>query len=266
MKYGKDRESRAGPARGLFSYQMTFELQWGFPAVTVKELNFSAVAAELAGFLRGETDAAKMGTKIWLADAKRWHDTPGSASKGPTDMGKIYGAIWRDFGGVDQLQEVVDRIKTNPTDRRLLVSAWNPPEMHLGCLPPCHYAFQFYVTNGTLSCMAHMRSVDCFLGLPFDIASYALLVNIVGNDTGLRPGRLTMTLGDTHIYVNHFDQVKTILEGREGKRGIRTPYPPPKLLLDPAASINNFTADMAALVDYKFWPAVRAPLNVGQVG
>ena len=255
VKHGKLRDTRAGPTLAAFGHLLTWDINWYFPAITTKELNFSAVAAELAGFLRGETDAAKMGTKIWLKDAERWHSTPGSASTSPTDLGRIYGWYWRNWGG-DQLRQVVDRIKTDPNDRRLLISCWNPAEQHLGCLPPCHYAFQFYVENGVLSCIAHMRSVDLFLGLPFDIASYALLTYIVAQECKLKVGQLKMTLGDSHIYANHIEQVKLLLK--------RSPRQGPQLSLDAAASIDNFTADMASLTNYKPYPPIKAPLNVGE--
>jgi thymidylate synthase len=256
---GIDRESRVGKTRSIFGKQIKLALSFGFPAVTTKKLMFSSVEAELAGFLRAEQDASKLQTKIWLPNAERWHNEPHSKSKHPTDMGRVYGVQWRQWRTasglhLDQLRQVVNRIKTDPTDRRLLVSAWRPDEFAEMCLPPCHYAFQFYVANGQLSCLFVMRSVDCFLGLPFDIASYALLTHIVAQEVGLQPGTLTAQLGDTHIYHDHFNAVKEVLT--------RFPRKLPTLDLDPAANIDNYTVSMAKLVGYKSYPAIKATLNV----
>lgn len=253
MKHGKDRETRVGKTRAIFGWHLTFDLAWNFPATTVKKLYFKSVANELAGFLRAETDAAKMGSGIWLQDAKRWHEEPGSLSKHPTDMGKVYGWLWRNWGG-DQLAQVVSKIQKSPTDRRLLVSAWDPDRMDEGCLPPCHYAFQFFVQDKKLSCMFNMRSVDCFLGLPFDIASYSLLTHIVAQQSKLGVYQLHAMLGDTHIYHNHFDGVIEACS--------RQVLPGPKLKLAENATIDNFTADMAELIDYKHHPAIKVDLNV----
>lgn len=256
------RETRAGPTHSAFGVVMSFDLQAGFPAVTTKKLYFDSVANELAGFLRAETDASRMGSQIWIDDARRWHAQEGSKSLHPDDMGNVYGVQWRQwrYGKrvFDQLANVVKTIKRDPTDRRMIVTAWNPGELDVMCLPPCHYAFQFYVhvEKRELSCMVHMRSVDCFLGLPFDIAEYALLTHIVGMQTGYTPNSLIMTLGDTHIYCNHKAAIDTVLA--------RTPYQSPRLVLDPSASIDNFYGSMAELADYSCFPAVAAPLNVGQ--
>jgi thymidylate synthase len=180
-------------------------------------------------------------------------------------MGINYGVLWRKWPAyyyscqVDQLREVVDRIKTNPTDRRLVVTAWHPEFIKDTCLPPCHYAYQFYVASnayGTyLDCIVHMRSVDCFLGLPFDIASYALLMHIVAQETKLKPCKLIMTLGDTHIYKGHTAQVKEQIN--------RIPYALPKLILQEEATIDNFAGSMAALANYTHHSAIKGDLYVG---
>lgn len=249
---GTTRETRSGETIAIFGKQLRWNLQDGFPATTVKKLQFYSVAAELAGFLRAETDAAKMGSSIWIKDAMRW--------SGTSYMGRIYGYQWRKWnrGGVeiDQLADIVERITVDPMDRRLLVTAWNPGELHLGCLPPCHYAFQFFVDNGKLSCMFHMRSVDCFLGLPFDIASYALLTHIIAQQTNLQVGNLIGSFADTHIYTGHTKQVKLILE--------REPLPLPQLQLSSEATIDNFDPMMAELVNYEHHGVVSAELYTGQ--
>jgi thymidylate synthase len=251
LTHGNRRETRAGPTISIFSEMLKFELRHGFPAVTCKYLPFKSVAGELAGFLRMEEDASKMGSGIWLADAERW------GGPGNKHMGRSYGHMWRDWNGTrDQLANVVDKIKHTPTDRRLVVTAWNPSEVPTMILPPCHYAFQFYVDDSRLSCMFHMRSVDCVLGLPFDIASYALLTHIIAQQCKLGVGKLTATLGDTHIYTNHIKVVET-------KILPRVPLEPPKLGLDSYATIDNFTADMAKLENYSHWGPVKATLNVG---
>lgn len=245
------KDSRAGNVKSSFGHQLNFDVSKRFPAVTCKKLYFNSVAAELAGFLRAETDASKMGSDIWLSDAERW--------SGNTDMGRIYGVQWRQWnspqGRIDQLRRVVEAIKNNPDSRRHLVTAWNPGEMHLGCLPPCHYAFQFYVERNKLSLLWVQRSVDMVLGLPFDIASYALLLHIVANECDLIPARLTAQLGDCHIYENHFEVVEELLE--------RAVYLKPILQLDPTATIDNFTPDMAKLMNYEHNPPIKAELNVG---
>lgn len=250
MYRGTATASRAGDTISSFGHQMKFDLS-NFPAVTIKKLYFNSVAAELAGFLRAETDASKMGSKIWEKDAERW--------SGGTDMGRVYGSQWRQWKGpqgrIDQLRQVVETIKWNPNNRRLLVTAWNPGETHLMCLPPCHYAFQFYVIHGTLSCLFVQRSVDMVLGLPFDIASYALLTHIIANECNLAVGELTAQLGNCHVYVNHTEAVDELLS--------RVPMCPPHLKLDPEATIDNFRPKMAVLQDYIYHPPVAAPLNVG---
>lgn len=251
LHYGNTRETRAGLALSLFNKQLSFSMQNGFPAVTIKKLYFESCVNELASFLRAETDASKMGSGIWLKDAERW--------SGGTDMGRVYGSQMREWrgpqGDIDQLRNVVDSIRDDPTSRRHLVSMWNPGELHLMCLPPCHYAFQFYVQGAVLDLAFHMRSVDVILGLPFDIAYYALLLHIVAQECKLVPGRLHANLGDTHIYTNHVAAANVMLR--------REPLDPPTLLLDPTARIDNFVPEMAQLKNYKHHDPVKAELNVG---
>lgn len=268
LYYGRSAKDRTGVGTiRLFGEVLRFDLQSGFPAVTCKELKFKSVAAELAGFLKGHQYAFQMeeeGTKIWNANAEAFYQSGKSPSSDPAYLGPIYGAQWRNWQPnlndedppIDQLRLVVDEIKSNPTSRRLLVTAWNPGELHLMCLPPCHTQFQFFVDTycGELSCKFDMRSVDVFLGMPFDIASYALLTHIVANETGLRVGELIGTFGDTHIYKNHLEQVRLML--------MREPLPLPQLSLDESATIDNFNASMATLQDYEHHPAIPAPMAV----
>lgn len=268
LYYGRYANDRTGVGTiRLFGEQITLDLQQGFPAVTCKELKFKSVAAELAGFLKGHQYASQMeeeGTKIWNANAEAFYRSGRSPSNDPTYLGPIYGAQWREWQPrlkandkpIDQLRLVVDEIKNNPTSRRLLVTAWNPGELFLMCLPPCHTQFQFFVDTyrGELSCKFDMRSVDVFLGMPFDIASYALLTRIVANETGLRVGKLIGTFGDTHIYKSHLAQVRLML--------MREPLPLPELILDKSATIDNFNASMATLENYVHHPAIPAPMAV----
>ena len=219
------------------------------------------MAAELAGFLECTESAVRMrelGTKIWDANANADYWQKKEACEGPDDLGRIYGVQWRkwiDENGyeIDQLRNIVDRLKTNPTDRRLIVTAWNPGELDQMCLPPCHIMFQFFVRqNLYLDCDFTIRSVDLFLGGPFDIASYALLTHIVAQEVGFKPGVLTMTSKDSHIYKNHVKQVVQQLR--------RKPYNLPKLILDPNATIDNFHPSMARLEGYKHHPAIQADM------
>jgi len=255
---GEDRPSRTGiGTRSLFGTRLSFNLEEGFPAVTIKKLYFKSVAAELAGFLEGTESAARMrelGTKIWdaNANAKTWQNNP--ACRGPDDMGVVYGSLWRSFHGVDQLDRLVRTLIENPYDRRQIVTAWDPSESRQ-CLPPCHIFWQTYLREGhLLDLQFYMRSVDLFLGLPFDIASYALLMHIIAQQVDLGVGRLTIIMGDTHIYHSHFEQVELVLW--------RKPYKLPRLDLCESASIDNFHPDMARLVDYEHHPAVEAPMAV----
>lgn len=256
---GDERQTRRGPTIALFGERLEFDLSKSFPAVTTKKLYFDSVAGELAGFLRAEQDARNMGSRIWLSDARRWWEQPNSLSENEFDIGRVYGVQWRKWGNfIDQLGTVVTGLMTDPNERYHLVTAWNPVDRQIMCLEPCHYAFQFFVKQKRLSCMFQMRSVDTFLGLPFNIASYALLTHIIANECGYVVGKLIASLGDTHLYKNHLPQVATLLS--------REPYPGPYLILNPKASIDNFTADMAKLGNYRHHPLIEAVMNNEQVG
>lgn len=244
---GDRRMDRTGVGTyALFGEKLSFDLALGFPAVTSKKLYFGSVKAELAGFLEGTTSAARMrelGTMIWNANANG------------DNLGKIYGYQWRNWEGyLDQLQHVVNAIKRDPTSRRLLVTAWNPSELKEMCLPPCHTHFQFFVRKGHLDCIFYMRSVDTFLGMPFDIVSYALLTHIIAQETELSPGILTGFFADCHVYLNHVDQVNLQLG--------RPVFKLPKLILHKDATINNFKPEMANLEDYFSHGPILAPMAV----
>lgn len=258
MRNGLNRSDRTGVGvRGVFGRQLKYDLQEGFPAVTTKKLMFKSVAAELAGFLEGTESAARMrelGTTIWDANANadKWQKS--GYCSGPDDMGRIYGSLWRDFGGVDQLNKLIDTLIYNPTDRRMVVTAWDPAERR-SCLPPCHIFWQVYVRDNIfLDLQFYMRSVDLFLGLPFDIASYALLQHLLARDVDLKPGELIVSMGDCHIYQNHYSQVETILS--------RNPLTLPGLSLAEQAGINKFKPSYAELINYKHLGVVKAPLAV----
>src|SRR3989338_4790626 len=231
MENGADRTGRNGDTRGLFTKQLRFKMSDGFPATTTKKLAFRSVAAELFWFMSGSGDnniLRKLGCKIWTANANADYWKPKAKFEG--DLGRVYGVQWRDWrkpggGKVDQLRDVIEKIKKDPSDRRLIVTAWNPGELSEMALPPCHMMFQFYVVNGKLSLHMFQRSCDTFLGVPFNIASYALLLHIVAQITNLVPDELILTLGDVHIYHDHFDAVKEQLT--------REPFPLPKLWLNP---------------------------------
>ena len=202
LENGVDKMDRTGVGtRSVFGQQMRFDLSKGFPLMTTKKMHLKSIIHELLWFIKGDTNVKYLqdnGVRIW----NEWADENG-------DLGPIYGSQWRNWNGegIDQLAQVVDKLKNNPNDRRMIVSAWNVskiPEMHL---PPCHMMFQFYVANGKLSCMLYQRSCDMFLGVPFNIASYALLTMMLAQVCDLEPGEFVHTLGDTHIYHNHFEQV-----------------------------------------------------------
>jgi len=260
LKNGYKSSNRTGvDTLAIFGTAVDFDLGIGFPVPTTKKFFFKSMAAELAGFLEGTTDAARMrelGTKIWDANANAdyWQNNPNCS--GEDDMGRIYGAQWRRWEGeLDQLGGVVERIIKDPTDRRLIVTAWNPNELDMMCLPPCHMFYQFNVRpSGHLDCAFYMRSLDLFLGAPFDIASYALLTHIVAQQTDLIPGNVTMFIGNCHIYENHIPQVKEQLS--------RLPTVLPDLDLDDSATIDNFHPDMAKLINYDPQPAIKAEMAV----
>lgn len=231
METGTDRTGRNGVTRGVFTRQLRYSMKDGFPATTTKKLAFRSVAAELFWFMSGASDnkiLQRLGCTIWDGNANADYWKPKAKFEG--DLGRVYGVQWRswrkpDGSTVDQLASVIERIKKDPNDRRLIVTAWNPGELDEMALPPCHMIFQFFVTNGKLSLHMFQRSCDMFLGVPFNIASYALMLHLVAQMTNLEADELILTLGDAHIYHDHFDAVKEQLS--------RTPMDLPKLWLSP---------------------------------
>ncbi|RUO29822.1 thymidylate synthase [Aliidiomarina sedimenti] len=263
---GVDKSDRTGTGtRSVFGHQMRFNLADGFPLVTTKKCHLRSILHELLWFLSGETNISYLqqnGVSIW----DEWATDEG-------DLGPVYGAQWRswptpDGGHIDQIQALVDQIKTNPDSRRLLVSAWNPavlPQAGLSpkenaakglqALPPCHTMFQFYVADGKLSCQLYQRSADVFLGVPFNIASYALLTMMLAQVCELEPGDFVHTFGDAHLYSNHFDQAREQLS--------RTPYQLPTMRMNPEVKdLFAFTFDDFELVDYKAHPHIKAPIAI----
>ena len=250
---GVEREDRTGTGTcSVFGYQMRFDLNAGFPLVTTKRLHTKSIIHELLWFLRGETNVASLnevGVTIW----DEWADENG-------ELGPVYGKQWRAWptargDSVDQISELIEQIKTNPDSRRLIVSAWNVGEIANMALPPCHTMFQFYVAQGRLSCQLYQRSADVFLGVPFNIASYALLVHMVAQVADLKLGEFVHTFGDVHLYKNHIQQAKTQLQ--------REPKPLPTMqITKPANSIFDFTYEHFELIDYQFHPHIPAPVAV----
>ena len=235
-----------------FGYQMRFDLGAGFPALTTKKLHLRSIIHELLWFLRGDTNIRYLhdnNVTIW----DEWADANG-------DLGPIYGYQWRswpapDGSHIDQIAQVVDQIRSNPDSRRLIVSAWNVAEIDRMALPPCHALFQFYVADGKLSCQLYQRSADVFLGVPFNIASYALLTMMIAQATGLRPGEFVHTLGDAHIYLNHTEQVDLQLA--------RTPRPLPVMKINPdVKSVFDFRYEDFSLEGYDPWSSIKAPIAV----
>jgi len=250
---GVEKRDRTGTGTlSLFGCQMRFDLGIGFPVVTTKRLHIKSVIHELLWFLRGDTNVRSLhehGVTIW----DEWADVNG-------DLGPVYGAQWRawqsaDGRTIDQMSRVVDGLKTDPDSRRLLVSAWNVGEIERMALPPCHCLFQFYVAEGRLSCQVYQRSADVFLGVPFNIASYALLTMMLAQVTGHMPGDLIHTLGDVHLYLNHLDQAQTQLG--------RSPYALSRMRLNPEVqSLFDFTAGDFTLENYRHHPPIAAPIAV----
>ncbi len=260
-KNGVDVEGRNGKTRKLFAKQLRFNLEDGFPATTTKRLAFKQVVAELLWFIKGSSDnneLNEMGCHIWDANAEADYWKPKAAF--PGDLGRVYGVQWRhwrrpDGTEVDQLSDIIERIKTDPNDRRLIVSAWNPGELEEMALPPCHMMFQFFVADGKISLHMYQRSCDMFLGVPFNIASYALLLAMVARETGLTAHECVLTLGDAHIYHDHFEAVETQLS--------RTPDKLPRLWLNPEVkNVFDFKPEDFRLEDYQPQDTIKAKMAV----
>ncbi|MAA74447.1 MAG: thymidylate synthase [Salinisphaeraceae bacterium] len=252
-EHGSVKSDRTGTGtRSVFGYQMRFDLSEGFPVVTTKRLHLRSIIHELLWFIAGDTNIKYLkdnGVSIW----DEWADENG-------DLGPVYGYQWRSWpapggGSIDQLANVMESIKHNPDSRRHIVTAWNPAEVDNMALPPCHSLFQFYVADGRLSCQLYQRSADIFLGVPFNIASYALLTEMVAQVCGLKAGDFVHTLGDAHLYSNHLEQADRQLA--------REPLALPRLKLNPAvSSLFDFRFDDIEIVDYEYHPHIKAPIAV----
>ncbi|MDA5559854.1 thymidylate synthase [Exiguobacterium sp. MMG028] len=253
LENGVVKEDRTGTGTtSVFGYQMRFNLQEGFPLITTKKLHTRSIIHELLWFISGETNIRYLqenGVRIW----NEWADEKGN-------LGPVYGSQWRSFprpdgSSVDQLAQVIEQIKTNPDSRRLIVSAWNPGQLDEMALPPCHLLFQFYVADGKLSCQLYQRSADTFLGVPFNIASYALLTHMVAHVTGLEVGDFVHTLGDAHIYHNHLEQVELQLS--------RDPRPLPQLkIVRDVSSIESFRFEDFEILGYDPHPHIKGEVSV----
>jgi thymidylate synthase len=253
LDHGFDKKDRTGTGtKSIFGYQLRFDLAAGFPAVTTKKLHMKSIIYELLWFLRGDTNVRYLqdnGVAIW----DEWANDDG-------ELGPVYGAQWRswptpDGRHIDQISQVLQEIKRNPDSRRLFVSAWNVAELERMALPPCHAFFQFYVADNRLSCQLYQRSADIFLGLPFNIVSYSLLTMMVAQVTGLRPGEFVHTLGDAHVYVNHFEQAHAQLA--------RAPKPLPHMQLNPdRTSLFEFDYHDFTLLGYDPHPPLKAPVAI----
>ena len=260
---GSEKTDRTGTGtKSVFGYQMRFDLSKGFPLVTTKKIHFKSIVHELLWFLKGDTNIEYLqenGVRIW----NEWADEKGN-------LGPVYGHQWRNWNseGIDQIQEVINTLKTNPDSRRMLVSAWNPSVLpdtkvsfsknvanNKAALPPCHAFFQFYVADGKLSCQLYQRSADVFLGVPFNIASYALLTLMVAQVCGYEPGDFVHSFGDVHIYSNHFEQVKEQLS--------RAPKALPEMHLNPEIkNIFDFTYDDFELINYDPYPLIKGKVSI----
>jgi len=251
--HGVEKRDRTGTGtRSIFGHQMRFDLADGFPLVTTKKLHLKSIIYELLWFLRGETNVhwlQEHGVTIW----DEWADVNG-------ELGPVYGYQWRSWpapseGTIDQIANLIRDIKANPDSRRLIVTAWNPADIPKMALPPCHCLFQFYVAEGRLSCQLYQRSADIFLGVPFNIASYALLTKMVAQVTGLEPGDFVHSFGDAHLYLNHLEQADAQLS--------RTPYPLPGMKLNPAVKdIFGFRYEDFTLENYQAHAGIKAPIAV----
>jgi len=258
-------KSRAGNVKKSFGYQMRFDLQEGFPVVTTKKLAWKAMVSELLWFLEGSNDERRLAEilyedkrenledkkTIWTqnANAEYWKQK----SKFSGDVGRIYGVQWRDFNGVDQLKNLIEGLKKDPDSRRHILTAWNPAELHNMSLPPCHAFSQFYLSNNKLSCQLYQRSCDMFLGVPFNIASYSILIHIIAKECGYEAGEFIHSLGDFHIYEEHFEQVKIQLS--------RDPKKLPVLKFN-QKKIHEYKTSDFELINYEHHPKIVAPMNV----
>ena len=253
LKEGADKGDRTGTGtKSVFGYQMRFDLAEGFPMVTTKKLHLPSIVHELLWFLKGDTNVRYLqenGVRIW----NEWADENG-------DLGPVYGKQWRKWEAkdgriIDQVQQAIEAIKTNPNSRRIIVSAWNVGELDEMALMPCHAFFQFHVADGRLNCQLYQRSADVFLGVPFNIASYALLTHMMAQVCGLKPGVFVHTLGDAHLYNNHLDQARLQIT--------REPLPLPTLKLNPSITdIDEFTYEDIEVVGYEHHPHIKAPISV----
>ena len=253
LRHGVKKHDRTGTGTlSIFGHQMRFDLDNGFPLLTTKKLHLKSIVHELLWFLKGDTNVRYLqenGVRIW----DEWADKDGN-------LGPVYGAQWRswparDGGAIDQITNLIEQIKKNPDSRRLIVTAWNPADVDRMALPPCHCLFQFYVANGRISCQLYQRSADIFLGVPFNIASYALLLMMVAQVTGLKVGEFIHSFGDAHLYLNHIEQAELQLT--------RAPYALPKMLINPAVKdIFGFTYDDFRLEGYQAHPHIAAPVAV----
>ncbi len=249
---GTRKSDRTGTGtRSVFGHQMRYSLSQGFPLITTKRVHFKSVACELLWFLRGDSNVAwlrEQGVRIW----DEWARPDG-------ELGPVYGVQWRSWptpegGHIDQISQMLELLRSDPDSRRMVVSAWNVAQIPEMALPPCHTLFQFYVADGRLSCQLYQRSADLFLGVPFNIASYALLTHLVAQQVGLEVGDFIWTGGDCHIYDNHVDQVTEQLT--------RAPYPFPQLTVDPASTVFDHRYEDLHVIDYRHHPVLRAPIAV----
>ena len=253
LEHGVEKPDRTGTGtRSIFGYQMRFDLKDGFPLLTTKQLHIKSIVYELLWFLKGDTNIdylQKHGVRIW----NEWADENG-------ELGPVYGAQWRSWSigdgrVIDQISELIQAIKENPNSRRLIVSAWNVGDLDRMALPPCHLLFQFYVADGKLSCQLYQRSADVFLGVPFNIASYALLTLMVAQVCGLEPGDFVHTFGDAHLYTNHFEQAQLQLS--------RSPYPLAQMVINPdVKGIFGFDYADFELINYQAHPHIKAQVSV----
>ncbi len=277
LEKGSKKDDRTGTGTiSYFGYQMRFDLSEGFPLLTTKKVHLKSIIHELLWFVRGDTNIKYLvdnDVSIWNdwpykkyaeSDEFQGEDIKQFAEKIKTDenfaqkwgnLGPVYGKQWRNFDGIDQLKNIIEQIKTNPDSRRLIVSSWNPKDIPFMALPPCHSLYQFYVCDGKLSLQLYQRSGDIFLGIPFNIASYSLLLMMVAEVCGLQPGTFVHTIGDAHIYLNHMEQVNIQLQ--------REPYPLPKMVIKRHVdNIEDFQYDDFELQDYQCWPRIKGAVAV----